>query len=148
MTELQPSIFFYTTNHEFGWMSNFYMAEQTVRGKKYPTNEHYYQSAKARDPEVAAWIAQAPNPYLAMRSGRALRPNEIVRNWENVKLQVMKIGLLAKFSQNPDLKKMLLSTGNVPIHEDSSHEVYGVKNGGLDMLGRLLMEVRKELRES
>ncbi len=57
----------------------------------------------------------------------------------------MKNGLRAKFTQNSDLKEKLLATGNAVLHEDSPTDmIWGAK--GKDMLGKLLMQIREELR--
>jgi ribA/ribD-fused uncharacterized protein len=71
-----------------------------------------------------------------------LRPD-----WDAVKLDVMRTGLLAKFRQHDQLRRLLLSTGNRPLHEDSANDAtWGWKNGaGQDLLGLLLCEVRKTL---
>ena len=54
----------------------------------------------------------------------------------------------AKFIQHPDLREKLLSTGDAILHEDSPWDKYWgyAKGGGLDRLGKLLMQVREELR--
>lgn len=137
-------IYFYSRDKEYGWLSNFWRAREVVQHIEYPTNEHFYQSAKAKEPDVAVWIRQAPKPFLAMKAGRSLRPHEMIPDWEQVKFQIMKNGLWAKFTQNPDLTEKLLATGNAKLHENSPTDmVWGVK--GKDMLGKLLMQVRKDL---
>jgi ribA/ribD-fused uncharacterized protein len=139
-------IYFYSSNVEYGWMSNFWRATQVVDEISYITNEHYYQSQKAIGIEAKAWIASQSTPYKSMQAGRSLRAFEMVPNWDLVfKFDVMLRGLRAKFSQNEDLKKLLLETGDVVLHEDSPTDmVWGVK--GEDRLGKLLMQVRSELR--
>lgn len=140
-----PHIYFYLRTGKYGWLSNFYRARQTVQGFEYPTNEHYFQAAKARAPDVAQWIRQAPDPFLAKMAGRSLREHERIPNWEQVKFETMKNGLRAKFSQNADLKEKLLATENAVLHEDSPTDmIWGAK--GKDMLGKLLMQIREELR--
>lgn len=70
-------------------------------------------------------------------------------DWDNVRLVVMKRCLLAKFRQNITLAKLLLDTGDALIVEDSPRDSFwGIgKNGdGANHLGRLLMEVRDELK--
>ncbi len=91
-------------------------------------------------------IAQAPSPSKAKRLGRgvSLRPN-----WENIKLQVMKDIVRAKFTQNTDLRIMLVQgTGDAELIEsnDWGDEFWGVCDGkGENHLGKILMEVREEL---
>jgi N-glycosidase YbiA len=141
----KKQILFYGRKNEYGWMSNFERAPQIVDGLEYQTNEHYYQATKANSEVFRKWIADAPNPFAAMKAGRALRPEEMTDNWEDIKFDIMLKGLLAKYSQNPDLKQKLLDTGDMDIHEDSPTDmIWGIR--GKDMLGKLIMKVRSELR--
>jgi len=138
-------ILFYIRKKPNGFLSNFERSGFRFEGNWYPTNEHCYQSHKARDTLTRMWIRSAPSAWLAMKAGRALRMHETVPDWDTQKFVVMKIGLYAKFSQNEALKNALLSTGNATIHEDSPTDmIWGIK--GDDRLGKLLMEVREELR--
>lgn len=82
-------------------------------------------------------------PNLILKT-RMLNKGNIVNNWEDIKFEVMLKGLRTKFSQNPELKQKLLDTGDEPIHEDSKDKVWGID--GDDMMGKLLMKVRKELK--
>jgi len=137
-------IFFFYREGEYGWLSNFWRCPQVVGELLYPTNEHFYQSEKAADPQVKAWIIKAPSPYLAMKAGRSLRRKEMVENWDEIKVSVMLRGLRAKF-KDPILRQRLLGTGNALLHEESPNDLFwGVK--GQDMLGKLLVQVRSEIR--
>lgn len=143
----KKKILFYGRKDEYGWLSNFERSPQLVDGYEYPTNEHYYQAMKANSEEFRQWIASAPHPYAAMKAGRALRSesSEIRQDWDNIKFDIMLKGLRAKYSQNPDLKRKLIATGDADIHENSPTDmVWGIK--GKDMLGKLLMKVRDELK--
>lgn len=55
-------------------------------------------------------------------------------------------GLRAKFTQNKQLHKKLLDTGNKILHEHTGRDKYwgdgGKKKNGKDRLGFLLMKVR------
>lgn len=135
---------FYSRKEEYGWLSNFWRASETVNGVTYPTNENFYQSQKATDPETAQWIAAAPRPYLAMKAGRALRAYELKPNWDSIKLGIMRFGLEAKFTQNKDLAEKLVATGNAVLAEDSPTDMYWGRLGS-NMLGKLLMSLRDRL---
>ena len=137
---------FYFRRDKFGWMSNFERARQVVGEIVYPTNEHYYQCQKAKNPLHREWILIAPSPYLAMVVGRGLRDKEIVEKWNERKVEVMLKGLRAKFRQNDALYAGLLATGDAVIHEDSKTDMFWGKKGE-DMLGKLLMQVREEIEE-
>jgi hypothetical protein len=70
-------------------------------------------------------------------------------DWEQVKIGVMTGVLLAKFSQNPLLREGLRSTGTKRLEETNywNDTFWGVCKGkGDNMLGKLLMEVRDQLR--
>ena len=129
----------------YGFLSNFYICSQIVDGVEYKTNEHYYQSQKSALPDLYSWICNAPTPYLAMIAGRALRDNkgEVTKDWDKRKAAVMLHGLRAKF-KNPELAKKLIDTDYAILHEDSPTDMYWGKLG-LDMLGKLLMVVRREI---
>lgn len=63
----------------------------------------------------------------------------------------MKTALTAKFSQRKELKKLLLDTGYAILVEHAPLDPYwgdGGNGTGLNMLGKLLMEVRNELRNN
>ena len=60
----------------------------------------------------------------------------------------MKKSLFYKFTQNDDLKKLLLSTGNSTLIEHTKNDSYWGDNldgTGKNMLGTLLMETRELL---
>ena len=77
-----------------------------------------------------------------------LRPD-----WEDVKFQVMLDALTAKFGNSPELKELLLGTGDATIYEDSPYDKIwgtGERGGpgkGQNLLGKALMQVRQELSE-
>lgn len=140
---------FYTKSGEYGWLSNFHPQVQTIEGGLlYLTNEHYYQSQKAKDASVMFWIACAPSPFLAMKAGRSLRAKKEFRDdWtSDVRIKTMLIGLRAKFGpRNEKIRKLLLATGDAVIHEASPYDKFWGKKGQ-DWLGILLMRVRDEIR--
>lgn len=136
---------FYFSKYEYkenNWLSNFYFSPMIIDGIEYKTNEHYYQSQKFSDEKLKEWIRLCPKPNYLI-STKILRIY-LVPNWEKIKFEVMLKGLREKFSQNSILKHKLLDTGDEEIHEDSSDKVWGIE--GDDMMGKLLMKVRNELR--
>lgn len=137
---------FYSRKKEYGFLSNFWRCKQIVGSEVYDTNEHYYQSQKANNLSSKDWIKNSPTPYLAMIIGRGLRPQEMVNDWDNKKVGVMLTGLRAKFTQNKELRQKLLDTGNAILHEDSPTDLFWGKKGK-DMLGKLLMKIRDEIRD-
>ncbi len=146
---MTKEINFYSRKEEYGWLSNFYRSPQYVNmdSIEYPSNEHFYQSQKTKDITIKKWIASAPNPFLAMKAGRSLRVGkELINNWNDIKVRIMLQGLRAKFNQSSELKQKLLNTENAILHENSPTDMFWGKRGQ-DILGKLLMEVREELKK-
>ena len=59
--------------------------------------------------------------------------------------------VLAKFTQNPDLKEKLLATGDESLEEGNTwgDTIWGTVDGvGENRLGKILMRVRDELNEA
>jgi ribA/ribD-fused uncharacterized protein len=85
---------------------------------------------------------------LAARWGRD-RKRKLRRDWESVKVNVMREAVLAKFTQHRDLRELLMSTGDATIVEHTDHDDYWGDGGdgrGKNMLGRILLDVRRALR--
>jgi len=149
-------IAFYTTKEiPYGAFSNFYRAPINLDGKVWPTSEHYYQARKAVNYEDAESIRNAPTPKDAARLGRSLK--EIHPDWENIKYNVMKVAVRAKFNQNAKLGVLLVETGNKELVEWTegtvlADSVWGNAtdkdgNPGKNLLGKALMEIREELKK-
>jgi ribA/ribD-fused uncharacterized protein len=131
---------------EYAFLSNFYEAPVEKGGIVYPTNEHFFQAMKTLDNEERKKIAAALTPGQAKRMGRKvkLRPD-----WDSVRLQIMREGLVLKFLCHKDLAKKLVATGDAYLEEGNwwNDTFWGVCNGaGCNMLGKLLMQLREELR--
>jgi len=89
------------------------------------------------------------SPALAAKMGRDRR-YPLREDWEWVKDQIMREAVLAKFRQHADLQTLLLSTGDAEIIEHTKNDAYwgdGGDGSGLNMLGRILMETRDQLRK-
>lgn len=137
---------FYSTKGEYGFLSNFYQSTFFIHEADYPTIEHYYQSKKSIDFPLEFWISCAPTAYAAMKAGReCLRTKQFDPDWDTKKVNVMLTGLRAKFTQNKELADKLLATGDAILHEDSPTDMFWGKKGQ-DMLGKLLMQIREELK--
>ncbi len=140
---------FYSTADAFGGFSNFAAYPVKIGKKTWPTTEHYFQAQKFHDAGHSEKIRKAGSPMMAARLGRD-RKAPLRKDWEAVKIGVMRQALLAKFTQHAELKELLLSTGNRRLIESTPNDDYwgdGGDGSGKNMLGRLLMEVRSQLRE-
>lgn len=130
---------------QFRFLSNFYPVEIVRDGQKYPTVEHAFQAAKTHDPVERRTVRECRTPGRAKRAGRRVTKRE---DWDGVRVSVMKELLWQKF-QRPDLKEALLATGTELLIEgnDWGDVFWGQVDGeGENMLGRLIMEIRFELR--
>jgi len=116
--------------------------------REFPTGEHAYQFAKFRDKDTREWALNAPKPHLLSILCHGLFSWDIVPNWGEIKVDRMYNVLRAKFSDNI-LRQKLLDTGNSILIENSKTDSFwgiGKKGKGKNMLGKLLMKVREEIR--
>ena len=126
------------------YLSNFYETPIYYKGHYFQNNEAAFQAMKC--PERMHEFCEL-NPSMAKRLGRhvKLRPD-----WEFVKESVMYEVCKQKFLQHPSLAKKLLATGDGLLVEgnDWGDREWGVCNGdGNNKLGKILMSIRKELKE-
>jgi len=143
------AIEFYSTGDDYGEFSNFAGFPFRLDGKQWPTSEHYFQAMKFKDEAYREKIRKANSPMIAARLGRS-RKVPIRRDWESAKVDVMRRAVKAKFAAHEELRSLLLSTGDEKIVEDAARDDFwgcGSNGKGKNWLGRILMEVREELRE-
>ncbi|MEY3333577.1 MAG: hypothetical protein RLZZ176_1877 [Cyanobacteriota bacterium] len=118
------TIYFYKVCQPYGCFSNFSPHGIEMEGIYWPTVEHYY--------------------HLGRCPSRRLRPD-----WELVKTQVMRVGVLQKFITHPDIREILLITGDEMLIENSPTDYFwgcGANHTGENHLGKILMGVRAEIR--
>lgn len=133
---------------EYRFLSNFWEADITLGNTTFPTAEHAFQAAKAVDqPEIFEEIANASGPKKAKRKGK--KP-DLPNNWYQNKKYVMADVVTAKFSQNPELRKKLIDTGDEHLVELNrwGDTYWGAKksNGeGKNVLGVILMQTRSTM---
>jgi ribA/ribD-fused uncharacterized protein len=133
---------------EYGEFSNFAAFPIVLDGKRWPTSEHYFQAQKFEDPAYQEKIRTTNSPMQAARLGRD-RKQKLRRDWESVKVGVMRVAVVAKFIQHEELRTLLLGTGDAKLVEHTENDSYwgdGGDGSGKNMLGRILMEVREQLR--
>lgn len=149
MPDETPTIPFYSTADEYGEFSNFAAFPIRLDTQMWPTSEHYFQAQKFLAAEHREEIRQAKSPMIAARLGRS-RKKPLRRDWESCKVAIMRKAVLAKFTQHQELRELLLGTGDAKLVEHTSNDDYWGDGGdghGKNMLGRILMEVREQLRD-
>lgn len=142
------TINFYKTRDKYGCFSNFSRHSVKLDGRIWPTSEHYFQAKKFLSWDEQELIRNAPSPSDAANLGRS-RKRPLRKDWEEVKDDVMREVVRAKFNQHEDIKQILLSTKNAYLVEHTVNDSYwgdGGDGSGKNMLGKILMEIREELR--
>lgn len=138
--------------NEYLFLSNFYPHKMIILSCHnpnlipYKSIEHYYQANKATNLTDHMKIVNLSSAGAAKRFGIKIKCRE---DWDKVKIDVMKKGLIAKFSDE-NLKKKLLNTGSkILIEGNTWGDTYwgvDINTGyGYNMLGKLLMEIRNEV---
>lgn len=142
-------IYFCSKTADYFEFSNFSPHGFQFDGMHWPTAEHYFQAQKfPSQPAYQEKIRVARSPKDAKALGRSrkvpLRPD-----WEQVKDEVMRRALRAKFLAHPELAAALLATGTRVLVENAPSDEYwgcGRTGTGKNRLGCLLMELRSTLR--
>jgi ribA/ribD-fused uncharacterized protein len=145
-----------------GWPSQWHPADFSIDGVRYNCCEQYMMAEKARvfgDDAALAAILGSTNPREQKALGRAVA-NFDKRVWEAVCRGVVYSANLARFSQDAELRKSLLETGERTIVEASPVDrIWGIGLAtddpraqdpsqwrGRNWLGIALMQVRDALR--
>ncbi|KKU77091.1 MAG: hypothetical protein UY12_C0023G0005 [Parcubacteria group bacterium GW2011_GWA2_47_8b] len=145
-SDTDKQVFFY--EHEFYVFSNFSSFAIEWKGVLWPTSEHAYHSEKFDNEDLKNQIRNARSAHEALKLAQA-NIGKYRKNWDSIKLDIMKQILRAKVDQHPYVKKKLLETGDKELVEDSWRDAYwgwGPNKDGENHLGKLWMEVRAELK--
>ena len=147
------TIYFYKANAPYGCFSNFSPHGIYLQGQDWPTVEHYYQAQKfagTGNGVLMERIRAAATPEAAAAVGRD-RTHPIRSDWEQAKFAIMAEAVRLKFRTHADIQAILLATADEFIVEDSPTDYYwgcGLNKTGHNHLGKILMRVRQEIRES
>ena len=141
-------ILFYRLNEPYGEFSNFSPHAIELKGRIWPTSEHYFQAQKFAGTEHEQAVRLARSPMIAARMGRR-RQRPLRADWEKVKDDIMREALAAKFAQHLALRSLLLQSADAELIEHTRNDSYwgdGDEGTGRNRLGQLLMELRANLR--
>lgn len=144
-----------------GELSNWYPKYFIVNDVKYNCMEQYMMHQKAlffKDTDIAERILEELKPNRQKYFGRLVKGfNE--KSWTKVKYDLVKVGVKAKFEQNPKLLEVLLQYKGMEIVEASPYDrIWGIgyseaialdniDTWGENLLGKILTEVCNELHK-
>ena len=143
--------------------SNFYPINFTFNGATYHSSEQFIQHQKAlycNDYEAANKIMLTKSVLACKQLSYSIN-NYDHQGWTNAANERCCEGLRAKFTQNPSLLRILLSTGNKLLVECSKDSIWGTGVplyrwdclqkrhwAGNGKLSDLLMEIRDTCKET
>ncbi len=156
------TVFFWKMDEPDGCFSNWYPSPFVLDGEQFANVEQYMMAEKAKlfgDMGMYHLIRSTESPAECKQLGRRVKGFDSTE-WDAAKYRVMKAGNLEKYRQNPKLLKKLLETEDAVLAEASPKDrIWGIgleadeaatvdpKDWpGQNLLGKVLMEVRKELR--
>jgi len=138
----------------YRFLSNFYLFEIVdENGIHWDSTEHYYQAMKTLNKKEQEEIRLAPltkteeNKKTVKYLGKSCT---LRSDWDSIKIEVMKKALRMKFCFGNKMSQKLIETGDSTLIEGNywGDTFWGVCKGvGENNLGKLLMELRKELNE-
>ena len=154
-------ICFHNPNEENGYLSNWYPSIFTLNGVTFSSMEQYMMYRKAvcfGDDKVAAQILATEDVAEIKALGRLVSGYD-ENLWNGVRQIIVYEGLLAKFSQNSDLREQLKGTESAILAECAVKDrIWGIglsmhdpnrldrtKWQGQNLLGYALMMVRERL---
>lgn len=136
---------------EFYVLSNFSAFRLRWQGVDFDTSEHAYHWSKfvgSNNSGSRFSIRTARSAHEAFKIAECLRENRRT-DWDAVKVDVMRNILRAKVEQHEYVRRKLLETGDRELVENSWRDSFwgwGPNRDGQNMLGKLWMEIRAELR--
>lgn len=136
---------------EYRFLSNFARAEFVWDNIVWKHSEGAYQAAKTLDREERLEMSKVDKPGEIKRQGKQVACRA---GWDQIKYDIMHEIVLAKFTQNPELKAKLLATVDAHLEEGNywKDREWGVcpprSGNGKNLLGKILMQVREELNEN
>lgn len=151
------SVVFLKTDEPFGGLSNMAGGYPIrVNGIRILTSEALYQACRFPHlPDVQRMIIGENSPMTAKMRSKPYRKDSR-RDWDHVRVRIMRWCLRMKLASNwSAFSELLLRTGDRPIVEQSRKDDFwgakAISDGntlvGMNVLGRLLMELREQVKE-
>ena len=153
----KESVVFLKTDEPFGGLSNMAGGYPIhVNGVRILTSEALYQVCRFPHlPEVQKLIIGQVSPMTAKMRSKPYRKDSRP-DWDQVRVRIMRWSLRMKLANNWNtFSALLLKTGERPIVEESRKDAFWgakvVDDGdtlvGMNVLGRLLMELREQVKQ-
>ncbi|WP_215844595.1 NADAR domain-containing protein [Acidithiobacillus montserratensis] len=153
----KDSVVFLKTDEPFGGLSNMAGGYPIhVNGVRILTSEALYQACRFPHlPDVQKLIIGQISPMTAKMRSKPYRKDSRP-DWDHVRVRIMRWSLRMKLANNWNaFSALLLKTGERPIVEESrKDDFWGAKvvdDGdmlvGMNVLGRLLMELREQVKQ-
>ena len=119
-------------------------------GETWSSSEHYYQFKKFEitDLQLAQKIKYASTPKEAKILSLE-NSNNHPANWDDIKVDILKKAVRKKFESYDNLRNLLISTGNEELIEANPDDYFwggGADGSGKNMMGKILMEIRENLK--
>jgi ribA/ribD-fused uncharacterized protein len=141
----------------YGWLGNMSPFPLNFGGKEWRTSEALFQALRFKDESIQELIRAEKSPMSAKFVMKANKEHITTEPHSKKDVMNMKMCLRLKLEQHPQLVQELIDTGDKLIIEDVTAR--GDKGGNLfwgamlvdgewvgeNMLGKLWMELRKEL---
>lgn len=125
----------------YGCLTNGAHYPFTLKGKTWPTVDHYFHAQKFAGTPLEETIRRCKT---AKQAGRA-KGAPVRQDWDKIRHNVMYEGLMAKFKQHAGPRRVLRSTGTATIVGLMGKEDFwgaGKDGKGKNKWGELLMNVR------
>lgn len=130
---------------DYRFLSNFFICDIKIGNVIYKSAEHAYQAMKTFNEDERKAIRNASTPSEAKKLGGTVTMR---KNWDKIKVGIMRMILKQKFLKDEILRKKLILTRGYILEEGNSWGdifwgIYPCNSGkGKNMLGKLLMEIR------
>lgn len=143
-----PVYFYSVQENPYGCFTNFSRHGFELDGEWWITSEHYFQAQKFAGTANFDLIRKLSTPREAFDTAHQLH-SKVRSDWKQIRVDVMRKAVKRKFEFNPDIRAVLLATGDALLVEDSPTDDFwgrGKDGKGQNMLGHILMDIRQELR--
>ena len=143
-----------------GWPSNWHSSKFIIDGKTYGCVEQWMMWSKAEffgDKHAEKLILGTSSPKDQKKYGRAVKGYDDAR-WSSARYAIVLHGVIEKYRQNPDLKKLLFANDYTYVEASPYDTVWGIglsasdpdatspsKWRGQNLLGKATTEARRTL---